>query len=70
MPMGIYTETIRQIGVFILPIFVITNFPPLFLLHKMPPTYMVWAILLPILLLTLVRLLWQRGLKSYASASS
>jgi ABC-2 type transport system permease protein len=70
MPMGIYTETIKQIGIFILPIFVITNFPPLFLLHKMPPGYMVWAIFLPILLLTFVRLLWKRGLKSYASASS
>ncbi len=70
MPMGIYTETIRQIGVFVLPIFVITNFPPLFLLGKMPPTYMIWAVLLPILLLTFVRLLWQRGIKSYASASS
>ena len=70
MPMGIYTETIKQIGVFILPIFVITNFPPLFLLHKMPPAYMGWAILLPFLLLTFVRVLWKHGLKSYASASS
>jgi ABC-2 type transport system permease protein len=70
MPMGIYTETIRQIGVFILPIFVITNFPPLFLLGKMPPLYKAWALILPILLLALVRLLWQRGLRSYASASS
>ena len=70
MPMGIYTETIKQIGIFILPIFVITNFPPLFLLHRMPHTYRIWTIILPILLLTLVRLLWRRGLKSYASASS
>jgi ABC-2 type transport system permease protein len=70
MPMGIYTETIKQIGVFILPIFVITNFPPLFLLGKMPPVYMAWALVLPLLLLLVVRLLWQRGLRSYASASS
>jgi ABC-2 type transport system permease protein len=70
MPMGIYTETVKQIGVFILPIFVITNFPPLFLLGKMPQSYMGWALVLPILLLMLVRLLWKRGLRSYASASS
>jgi len=70
MPMGIYTATIQQIGVFILPIFVITNFPPLFLVGKMPPSFMAWALVLPILLLAAVRLLWKKGLRSYASASS
>jgi ABC-2 type transport system permease protein len=70
MPMDIYTTTIRQIGVFILPIFVITNFPPMVVLHKMPPLYQVWAFVLPVGLLGLVRLAWKRGLRSYASASS
>jgi ABC-2 type transport system ATP-binding protein len=70
MPMGIYTATIQQIGVFVVPIFVITNFPPLYLVGKMPPGYMAWALVLPILLLAAVRALWQRGLRSYASASS
>jgi ABC-2 type transport system permease protein len=70
MPMDIYTITIRQVGVFIIPIFVISNFPPMIVLHKMPPLYLVWAFLLPILLLYGVRLLWKRGLRSYSSASS
>jgi ABC-2 type transport system permease protein len=70
MPMDIYTFTIRQVGVFILPIFVISNFPPMFVLHKMPPVYLVWAFVLPIILLYLVRALWKRGLRSYSSASS
>jgi ABC-2 type transport system permease protein len=70
MPMGIYTATIQQIGVFVLPIFVITNFPPLFLLGKMPPVYMAWGLVLPVLLMLATRLLWMRGVRSYDSASS
>jgi ABC-2 type transport system permease protein len=70
MPMDIYNRWIQQIGVFVIPIFVITNFPPLFVLHKMPPLYQVWGVLVPLILLTLARLLWKQGLKNYSSASS
>ena len=70
MPMDIYNNWIKQIGVFILPIFVITNFPPMFLLNKMPTIYLAWTAILPIILLVVVRLLWKQGLKSYSSASS
>lgn len=70
MPMDIYTHAIRQVGVFLLPIFVITNFPPMFVLHKMPAGFLAWAVLLPFLLLLLVRLVWRKGLRSYSSASS
>ncbi len=70
MPMDIYYPWIRQVGVFLLPIFVITNFPPMFLLHKMPSSYLAWSLLLPFILLALVRGLWSKGLRSYNSASS
>lgn len=70
MPMDIYHNWIQQLGVFVLPIFVITNFPPLFVLNKMPPAYFAWSLLLPFLLLWIVRLAWQKGLRSYSSASS
>ena len=70
MPMDIYNRWIQQIGVFVIPIFVITNFPPLFVLHRMAPMYQVWGVLIPLVLLMLVRLLWKQGLKSYSSASS
>ena len=70
MPMDIYAPWIREVGVFLLPIFVITNFPPLFVLNRMPPTYFFWALLLPIFLLWIVRVLWKKGLRSYSSASS
>jgi len=70
MPMDIYTQWMQQIGVFILPIFVITNFPPMFVLGKMPPIYLAWAVLIPVILLGLVRVVWKKGLSTYSSASS
>jgi ABC-2 type transport system permease protein len=70
LPMGIYNRLIQQIGVFVLPIFVITNFPALFLLRKMEPLYVVWGILGPIVWFTLTSYLFNRGLKHYQSASS
>lgn len=70
MPMDIYTTWIKQVGVFILPIFVISNFPPMFLLNKMSLTYLAWSALLPLIMLLAVRLLWKQGLRNYNSASS
>jgi ABC-2 type transport system permease protein len=70
MPMDIYSNWIQLIGIFILPIFIITNFPPLFVLHRLPPVFMAWSAVLPLILLGVVRLLWQHGLKNYSSASS
>lgn len=69
-PVDIYTPWIRQVGVFLLPIFVITNFPPMFVMGRLPPMYLAWSLLIPIILLGLVRMLWQKGLRSYSSASS
>jgi ABC-2 type transport system permease protein len=70
MPMDIYTPWIKAIGVFLLPIFVITNFPPLFALNKMPSIYLGWALVLPFLMLFIVRQVWKQGIRSYNSASS
>jgi ABC-2 type transport system permease protein len=70
MPMDIYYRWIKAVGVFLLPIFVITNFPPMYVLQKMPAGYQLWALVLPFILLGLVRLLWTRGLRQYNSASS
>lgn len=70
MPMGIYNDGIRFIGVFVLPVFVITNFPPLVALGKMPVSYGIWSLVLPLGLLFFVRVVWKQGLKRYSSASS
>ncbi len=70
MPMGIYNRLIQQIGVFVVPIFVITNFPALFLLKKMDPLNTIWGIVGPFAWLALTSFLFGRGLKHYQSASS
>jgi ABC-2 type transport system permease protein len=70
MPMEIYTRWIKLIGVFVVPIFIVTNFPPLFVLGKMHSAYFVWALMLPLIMLFIVRSVWQQGLKNYSSASS
>jgi len=70
MPMDIYNAWIQQIGVFVLPIFVITNFPSMFVLNKMPPVYLAWSVILPVALLLVVRQVWKVGLRNYSSASS
>lgn len=70
MPMGIYSRLIQQIGAFVLPIFVITNFPALFILRKMEPLYVVWGIFGPFAWLALSSFLFKRGLRHYQSASS
>ncbi len=70
MPMDIYTGWIKNIGIFLIPIFVVTNFPPLAALNRMPPLYLAWSVVLPLVLFYLVRQLWKRGLRNYSSASS
>jgi ABC-2 type transport system permease protein len=70
MPMDIYNRWIKAVGVFLLPIFVISNFPPMFVLGKMSPIYLAWAAALPVLMLFVVRVAWRKGLRIYNSASS
>ena len=70
MPMGTYTRLVQQIGVFVVPIFVITNFPALFILKKMEPLYAVWGIAGPFIWLFFTSFLFNRGLRHYQSASS
>lgn len=49
MPYMIYGKWIQRIGTFILPIFIITNFPGLFLMGDLHPAMFVWAIVAPVL---------------------
>ncbi|MBL8094618.1 MAG: ABC-2 family transporter protein [Anaerolineales bacterium] len=70
MPMDIYSRWIQSVGIFVLPIFVITNFPPMAALSRLAPAYMAWAVGLPVLLLWVVHVVWTRGLRAYNSASS
>lgn len=70
VPMVIYNKLIQRIGIFILPIFIITNFPALFILNKLNPIYFIWGLLAPIFFLILSRIFWNIAVKNYSSASS
>jgi ABC-2 type transport system permease protein len=68
MPMAIYGKWFRRFGLFVIPVFALTNFPAMYLLGRIKPLYVVWAALSPILFFVLVRALWQVGIKKYGSA--
>lgn len=69
VPMVAYRKVGRAIGVFLIPIFVVTNFPTLFVLGKLTPVYFVWAFIAPPLFLMLAGMLWRYGIRNYVSAN-
>lgn len=70
MPSAIYGKWMQRIGTFILPLFVITNFPGLFLMDRLSPLSFLWGLLVPILVCLLARAIWNKAVRDYASASS
>jgi len=70
MPMTIYSRAIQNVLIFGLPLFVISNFPSLFILGKLNPSYIAWAAAAPILFFTATRLVWKAAVRNYTSASS
>ncbi|MCD8021839.1 MAG: ABC-2 family transporter protein [Lachnospiraceae bacterium] len=70
MPSMIYGKWFRRFGTYILPIFVITNFPGLFLMGELSCFDCIWGAAAPILFFMLSRTLWKRSLVRYSSASS
>jgi ABC-2 type transport system permease protein len=69
MPMSLYGQTIKFIGTFIIPIFVITNWAGMFVLKQLTGVELVWGIALPIIVLILSRLLWRISIQRYTSAN-
>ena len=70
MPQMIYGKWMQRIGTFLLPIFVITNFPGLFLMGELTPGMMAWGVLSPILVFIITRIVWKKAIKNYTSAST
>ena len=68
VPMIVYGKVGRAIGVFVIPMFVITSFPALFVLGRMTPLYMIWGLAAPFLFLGIARLCWRSGIRHYTSA--
>ncbi|SES64179.1 ABC transporter permease [[Clostridium] polysaccharolyticum] len=70
MPMAIYHKNMQRIGVFLIPIFLITNFAPMFVFGILPKAYMLYSIVAIPLFVWISILLWNKAIKNYSSASS
>jgi len=68
MPMQIYNKWWQRIGIFLIPVFVITNFPVMALFNKLNLVYLIWGLIIPIILFILVRMFWRFSIKRYSSA--
>lgn len=68
MPMLMYNKVVRAIGTFVLPVFLLTNWPGMFILGLLNAVQIVWGIVIPIGLLFLSRHLWKRAFRRYQSA--
>jgi ABC-2 type transport system permease protein len=69
MPMAIYPKILQQIGTFIVPIFVITNWSGLFILGELDTLRILYGVTIPIVFLVLSRIMWKRGMRRYYSAN-
>lgn len=70
MPMTIYNKVLQRIGIFLIPIFLLTNMAPMYVFGMLPLMYRVYAFLAVPIFVGLVTLFWNKAIKSYTSASS
>ena len=70
MPQLIYGKWMQRIGTFLLPVFVITNFPGLFLMGELSAPMAVWGVAAPIVFFLIARTVWNQAVKNYTSAST
>jgi ABC-2 type transport system permease protein len=69
-PDAIYSGVLRFVLIFMIPFAMIASIPARILLEPINPFYIIWAIMLPILLLFGLRKYWSYCLRHYSSASS
>lgn len=70
MPMTIYNKIIKAIGIFVLPIFMVTNLAPMFVLGQLPEIYIIYSMIAaPVFLIFSIRF-WNFAIRSYSSAGS
>lgn len=69
VPMVVYGKIGRVIGVYLIPMFVVTSFPALFALGRLSTVYTIWGITAPLVFLAIARAFWKSGIRSYTSAS-
>lgn len=70
VPMVVYGKIVQGIGVFIIPLFVITNFPALFVLGRLPTPWFIWGLAAPVIFGFISTLLWRSAVRVYASGGN
>jgi ABC-2 type transport system permease protein len=68
MPMQIYGKALQSIGIFLIPVFVIANFPVMALFESLPLPLLAWGLILPVVLFIIVNKLFNVAIKRYSSA--
>lgn len=68
-PMNLYPKWLQRVGIFLVPVFLITNFPTLFVTGALSPALIAWGLAAPWLVFALQRLIWRRAMRRYTSAS-
>lgn len=69
-PDAIYSGFLRFILIFVVPFSMIASIPARILLEPIQPWMLLWSIVLPFLLFTLLKKYWKFCLRHYSSASS
>lgn len=70
LPHKIHIRPVQLMGAVVFPLFLITNWSPLFVLDQLSTPELIWGIVAPIILFSLTRILWKVALKHYESATS
>ncbi|UXI00489.1 ABC transporter permease [Photobacterium sp. TY1-4] len=70
LPHRIHLRPVQLAGTAVIPIFLVTNWSPLFVLDRLSGGELAWGIAAPVLLLALTRLCWRRAIRHYESATS
>ncbi|MCL2696618.1 MAG: ABC-2 family transporter protein [Oscillospiraceae bacterium] len=68
MPMHIYGKWMQRVGTFVIPVFVIANFPVMALFDSLPPLYLAWGLIIPFVVFTIVKKIFDHAIKRYSSA--
>jgi len=68
MPMKIYHKWMQRIGIFAVPVFVITNFPVMAVINDLSMYYRIWGVAVSVLTFAGARLLWNTAIRQYSSA--
>lgn len=70
MPMSIYGKAVRVIGIYIVPVFVIANYPSMFILDKLRTWDIIWAVIAVAAAFCFARWIFNRGIQHYESTGS